>query len=454
MGSNARNADEVQSVITSLLVTYKNPYGIELVTLDNDYKNTEGERIPYRDLNYPSLVDYLKTIPSITVYQKNGSTYCLDFRGKELTRHVSKLVAQQKNSARPRGRSTTSRKNIPPNYHSRSVPRAQTTIRSAKFLSELIYSIQHYPKGQSKVQLFNAMRFKFPTITFSISDLDEELNYLTHSVLVRDNVVYPLKISSTPTEQRSTSVPPPRKEDSQSDKSNSNIESRPVAKKYTMTLDSDCDESFVDNDMDYYNGLPDAIDLKKFQAAEVFKTPKQSISNFIEASVPQVEKKEEPIARVKTTVKQIESPNNEEINKKSFNENDYIFSQNADAVAALLNSRVQFRLEKLIQNRPDGLWCLELPKTYKKEYNINLEWESLGFQKISDFASHLPKIFHVLGPYENGDFYLYDAKQPLPDERNKQVEKRAQPSLASLYNIYDDDNAPRAVPLRLVSGLD
>ncbi|XP_050577776.1 MATH and LRR domain-containing protein PFE0570w-like isoform X2 [Bombus affinis] len=112
-------------------------------------------------------------------------------------------------------------------------------------------------------------------------------------------------------------------------------------------------------------------------------------------------------------------------------------------IQILINERIKFRLEKLIQNHSDGIWCADLPEKYLEEYKVPLNYAELGFNSVREFASQLPEIFHCIQPRDTGDFMLYYAKREIPS--NKLTKKHEANNIAQWYNIYESSNE-EAVP--------
>ena len=114
----------------------------------------------------------------------------------------------------------------------------------------------------------------------------------------------------------------------------------------------------------------------------------------------------------------------------------------------LVNPRTKFRLTKLIQKYPEGIWCADLPNKYLEEYNFALNYSELGFDSVREFASQLPSIFHCVRPSDAGDFKLYNAEKPPPDLRKK--DRIPTQTLAAQYYLEEPDQ-PEPLPDRLVS---
>ena len=116
--------------------------------------------------------------------------------------------------------------------------------------------------------------------------------------------------------------------------------------------------------------------------------------------------------------------------------------------SGFINERTLIRLEKLVDNHPEGIWCSELPALYKKEYNLDLEYLDLGFYNITEFVNKLPDIFVIVEPENTYKQMVISRKQFDADEKSSNHQKE---TLASIYN-YNDYIAkePQPIPLKLV----
>ncbi|KAK0091881.1 hypothetical protein PV326_002579 [Microctonus aethiopoides] len=438
VNGSSKSLEEVQSVITALLVAEKKKHGIDVVELDQIYKNAECERIPFRALGFTSLVAFLRTVPGIEVLSQNYG-HVINFTGKESSRHLSELVARQRSSdsKNRRNRSSNCRR-IAPHYISR--PRAPSPKRDNLTANEILGIVQRYPKGLLRSELLRIYLQTHPGSGLDSQKLLYHLRTLESKVMVRESMVYPSRNLSVTrcTTPRSNSE---NKENGWNSKSVAT--SGIIPNKFRVVPDSGGEDmDYFDNDDNLDFVTPSTPMIKSFDGfVPVKNNPTQAVSNFIENFTSQCQEK------TKENNGNLPAESEDQEGKKTFNENDFIFSKNQEYIAQLLNERTQFRLEKLIQNNPDGIWCIDLPKKYKEEYNISLDWENLGFQRIGDFAAYLPHIFHIIGPYPNGDFRLYDAKSPPPTQEKKKTEEHPKQTLAGVYNIYNsDDDEIEAVP--------
>ncbi|XP_044595245.1 uncharacterized protein LOC123272477 isoform X5 [Cotesia glomerata] len=139
----------------------------------------------------------------------------------------------------------------------------------------------------------------------------------------------------------------------------------------------------------------------------------------------------------------------DDITKAENIDREILFQKNKKFVIESLSQRTVLRLQKLLENNPNGIWCLDLPTLYEKEYKLSLDWGKSNCQRFSDFVSYLPHIFHKIGPYRRGDYKLFDARKPIPDDDDDKIIKQT-PTLASVYNSYNSQNYyDESIPRRL-----
>uniref|UniRef100_A0A0C9R1B2 Tdrd7_2 protein n=2 Tax=Fopius arisanus TaxID=64838 RepID=A0A0C9R1B2_9HYME len=85
--------------------------GVPLEHLNSDFRSLEGENIPYRQLGFANLEDFLAQVPGLRRYQKGGVVYIEVIPG-ENTAHLVALINKQKTSKKPRRMQMTSRRPI------------------------------------------------------------------------------------------------------------------------------------------------------------------------------------------------------------------------------------------------------------------------------------------------------------------------------------------------------
>uniref|UniRef100_UPI003AAD656D tudor domain-containing protein 7A-like n=1 Tax=Centroberyx gerrardi TaxID=166262 RepID=UPI003AAD656D len=96
------DGESVKKMLRSVLQSSKS--GVSISRLQSEYRSLCGENIPLRKLGYPTLEDFLRSIPSVVRMEyRMGELTCFAAVCKE-TAHIAELVARQKSSKKP-GRS-------------------------------------------------------------------------------------------------------------------------------------------------------------------------------------------------------------------------------------------------------------------------------------------------------------------------------------------------------------
>ncbi|XP_073846467.1 tejas isoform X2 [Musca autumnalis] len=93
--------NEVKAIIKSLVISC--PDKITIDKLNRDYRDVEGQDIPYRRLGYHSLEQFLRQIPDTVVVVGSGHTAYVYFVGNDKSAHIHEMIMGQKKS-RPRSR--------------------------------------------------------------------------------------------------------------------------------------------------------------------------------------------------------------------------------------------------------------------------------------------------------------------------------------------------------------
>ncbi|RXM97885.1 Tudor domain-containing protein 7B [Acipenser ruthenus] len=87
-------------------VLQSNKNGVSLLRLQSEYKSLTGEFIPHKQLGYPTLEAYLRSIPAVVKLEitRAGEVVCFATVCHE-TVHIAQLVARQRTSKKKSGRS-------------------------------------------------------------------------------------------------------------------------------------------------------------------------------------------------------------------------------------------------------------------------------------------------------------------------------------------------------------
>ncbi|XP_072446186.1 tudor domain-containing protein 7-like [Chiloscyllium punctatum] len=97
--------DLVAKMLRAVLQSSKD--GVLFTRLQGEYKQLTGEVIPHKQLGFPTLENYLKSIPSVVTFgiNKNGETVCFAAVNSEIA-HIAKLVARQRSPKKRHGGQT------------------------------------------------------------------------------------------------------------------------------------------------------------------------------------------------------------------------------------------------------------------------------------------------------------------------------------------------------------
>ncbi|XP_078042851.1 uncharacterized protein LOC144473122 [Augochlora pura] len=363
--------ESTQTTILALLLSQKGGY--TLSQLCKEYYEVEGENIPWKKLGYTSLMNFIQSMSKSIKIESNQNTVILKGIASNKSKHVSKLVAGQKDEKAPIRRTM-----YKSSYYSKTLP--SNLYIPSEILSMIINIVNKHPNGVHKDFVLQKIQNCMPYTNITMSDMEERLHLLSHKISATSNRLYPVQSSSQ------------------------NISSK-------MAIMIAGEEEQLDSSSDH-------VDENKFTLLHSTSVSTERNNNVEKYTI---------------------SNNYNSIEKESC----FTYKHGRD----LINSRVKFRLEKLIQNNPNGIWCAELPEKYLEEYRVNLNYKELGFSSIREFVSHLPEIFHCVQIDNTGDFILYYSKRQISLINSKEKQKTT--NLAELHKVYISDGEVEALPTTL-----
>ncbi|XP_011202110.3 tudor domain-containing protein 5 [Bactrocera dorsalis] len=85
---------EVKAIIKSLVISC--PKAITIDELNRDYRNIEGQRIPYHKLGFQTLESFLRSIPDTVNVYGSGPSASVGIVLNEKSAHIHKMVNEQK----------------------------------------------------------------------------------------------------------------------------------------------------------------------------------------------------------------------------------------------------------------------------------------------------------------------------------------------------------------------
>lgn len=432
MQVNLQKRENIQTTILSLLLTQKG--GFTLKQLNNDYFQLEGEHIPWKDLGYVSLLNFLRSMPNTVKIENNNDTIIVKGIASAKSMHVSKLVVGQKDVKQVPGR-----KSYKPSHYFPNTAPPRIHI-SADILSEIVSLVNNSPNGINKDNILHKVRSSMPFVNITMDDIENQLHKLSHMIFQRNNKIYPIKN---------------KVEDLDRSKNNNNMSYfEPTVVSNDQQVCKPSIETIAgDENLDDMSNVDDEENIFEFPSNETFYfdntksiTKTKPMSDFIEKSISKyqdqiAEHVSIPKVQYDNNINQTQGELDSDIKK---DEEHQMYNQD---VKILINERMKFRLEKLIQNHFDGIWCSDLPNKYLEEYKVPLNYVELGFNSVREFASQLPEIFCCIQPYNTGDFILYYAKGELSS--NKIKEKCKANNTTEFYQIYET-NDEEVLPVTVV----
>ncbi|KAH0628474.1 hypothetical protein JD844_009708 [Phrynosoma platyrhinos] len=129
-----QEADRVAKILRSILQSHKN--GVPFSRLQGEYKIFTGDVIPFKQLGYSSLEEYLKSIPGFVRFEvgKNGEVICCAVVCQE-TAGIAQLVACQRTSKRKSSRQVNCRMRLKQTAPLASVGEPKGTLRKPGFMN-------------------------------------------------------------------------------------------------------------------------------------------------------------------------------------------------------------------------------------------------------------------------------------------------------------------------------
>nr|XP_020646990.1 tudor domain-containing protein 7 isoform X1 [Pogona vitticeps]XP_020646991.1 tudor domain-containing protein 7 isoform X1 [Pogona vitticeps]XP_020646992.1 tudor domain-containing protein 7 isoform X1 [Pogona vitticeps] len=129
-----QEADLIGKTLRSVLQSHK--HGVPFSRLQEEYKSLTGVWIPFKQLGYSSLEEYLKSVPGVVRIEigKTGEVICHAVVCQE-TAMIAQLVACQRNSKRKLGKQVNCRMRLKRTSPPASVGKPKGTLRKPGFVN-------------------------------------------------------------------------------------------------------------------------------------------------------------------------------------------------------------------------------------------------------------------------------------------------------------------------------
>lgn len=137
-------ADLVSKMLRAVLQSHKN--GIALPRLQGEYRSLTGDWIPFKQLGYPTLEAYLRSVPAVVRIEtsRSGEVTCYAMACTETAR-IAQLVARQRSSKRKTGRQVNCQMRVKKTMPFFLEGKPKATLRQPGFSSD--FSVSKKPNS-------------------------------------------------------------------------------------------------------------------------------------------------------------------------------------------------------------------------------------------------------------------------------------------------------------------
>uniref|UniRef100_A0A8B9W5I3 Tudor domain-containing protein 7 n=1 Tax=Bos mutus grunniens TaxID=30521 RepID=A0A8B9W5I3_BOSMU len=137
-------ADLVSKMLRAVLQSHKN--GIALPRLQGEYRSLTGDWIPFKQLGYPTLEAYLRSVPAVVRIEtsRSGEVTCYAMACTETAR-IAQLVARQRSSKRKTGRQVNCQMRVKKTMPFFLEGKPKATLRQPGFASD--FSVSKKPNS-------------------------------------------------------------------------------------------------------------------------------------------------------------------------------------------------------------------------------------------------------------------------------------------------------------------
>ncbi|KAF6127634.1 tudor domain containing 7 [Phyllostomus discolor] len=151
-------ADLVSKMLRAVLQSHKN--GIALPRLQGEYKSLTGDWIPFKQLGYPTLEAYLRSVPAVVRIEtsRSGEITCYAVACSETAR-IAQLVARQRSSKRKTGRQVNCQMRVKKTMPFFLEGKPKATLRQPGFSSD--FSISKKPNPPLSRDRGNSLGIKY-----------------------------------------------------------------------------------------------------------------------------------------------------------------------------------------------------------------------------------------------------------------------------------------------------
>ncbi|KAM5299327.1 tudor domain-containing protein 7 [Ctenodactylus gundi] len=416
-------ADLVSKMLRAVLQSHKN--GIALPRLQGEYRSLTGDWIPFKQLGYPTLEAYLRSVPAVVRIEtaRSGEIICYAVACTETAR-IAQLVARQRSSKRKTGRQVNCqmrmKKTIP--FFLEGKPKA--TLRQPGFASDFSVTKKPNPtllrdKGNSLGTKFDAEMPPYPVHTTLGNEVFKDIPIQRH-LTMSTNTRFNPKASHPPPFQMHLSRTSTKEA---SDNLNQTVE------KPNVTLPASYKMDEVQNRIKeilnkhnngiwiskvphfykelYKEDLNQGI-LQQFEHWPHICTVEKPYSGGQDLLLYPAKKKPLSLDTEKVLPSPVVPPPNQVSPMKGN--------------PTTLSGEIKEKVAELLVKYSSGLWASALPKAFEDTYKVKFPKDALkNLASLSDVCT----IDYISGNPQKAILY---AKLPLPNDKNVKGEGQAQDS--------------------------
>ncbi|KAG8512179.1 Tudor domain-containing protein 7, partial [Galemys pyrenaicus] len=410
-------ADLVSKMLRAVLQSHKN--GIALPRLQGEYKSLTGDWIPFKQLGYPSLEAYLRSVPAVVRIEttRSGEITCYAVACTETAR-IAQLVARQRSSKRKTGRQVNCQMRVKKTMPFFLEGKPKATLRQPGFSSDFSISKKPNPtllrdKGNSLGVKYDAEMPPYILHTTVGSEVFRDVPVQRHMAMPASNRVSP-----------KASLPPPfqmhpsrtfAKE--MSDNLNQSVEKLNVKPPASYAYKMDEVQKRIKEILDKHNNgiwiskLPHFYKelykeelnqgiLQQFEHWPHICTVEKPCGGGQDLLLYPAKRKQQPLRSEQDTEKVPPSqlPPPKQIPP-------------VKACPAIMPEDFKEKVAELLVKYSSGLWASALPKAFEDTYKVKIPENAL---KNLAFLSDVCTIDYISGNPQKAILY---AKLPLPTDK-------------------------------------
>ncbi|XP_011493845.1 PREDICTED: tudor domain-containing protein 5-like [Ceratosolen solmsi marchali] len=177
--------NEVKAILRSLLIS-EGRNDISVNELNAMYSRMEGRDIPFREFNYPNLLEFLNSMSDTLRLKSNpDNTLCVYHVNTEKSVHISSLVARQKKSVKTKKYNQNHKQRNFPNYYN-ILNQVLQEFQCSFNTVEINHKIQ---KSEILYKVRKRLNDKYARL-YSMNNLNSDLYKFSDLISIEHNYIY------------------------------------------------------------------------------------------------------------------------------------------------------------------------------------------------------------------------------------------------------------------------